>query len=648
MAFDGLVTRAVTLELADKIKYGKIEKIYQPDADELVFNIHTHAGNLKLYASCNSSHARVHLTHESFTNPAAPLAFCMLMRKHFSGGRITDIRQRETERIIEIDVETMNELGFSVNKRLIFEIMGKHSNIIALDIKSGKIIDCIKRISIDVNRVRQLLPGKIYEYPPSQGKIPLDEITEASFADIDKLFAVPMDFGKASAGSPYSSTAAAPAIDENALAKAMLGKVQGISPAVANNIAENALADFKTICNGASCEKSGAENADNERADTENISSATQSAAVCNLSAIIYEKIVQMRAAFTAYSKENHSPKAAPALTPVVYTDASGVPVEFHIFPLSAYESYYKAIRFDTVSEAAEYFYANKNSSNRIKQKSNDISHALKSALDKLYLKKQRLSEDLLKAENSDDFRLYGELLTANIHLAKAGDASVTVTNYYTGSPVTIPLDIKYSPSKNAQNYFKKYGKAKTAVKEKALQLEETERDIEYLESVSVFAANASSVEEIEELRNELVENGYLRRRKNAFRPGAAKNKTAPYEYHTSDGLRILIGRNNKENDLLTFKTAGSKDIWFHTKDIPGSHAILFTGGVSLDEISEKAIFETAALAAYHSKARESENVPVDYVPVRFVKKPNGAKPGMVIFTNNRTVWVNPKTPDSK
>ncbi|PWM66137.1 MAG: hypothetical protein DBX38_05830, partial [Eubacteriales Family XIII. Incertae Sedis bacterium] len=162
------------------------------------------------------------------------------------------------------------------------------------------------------------------------------------------------------------------------------------------------------------------------------------------------------------------------------------------------------------------------------------------------------------------------------------------------------------------------------------------------------FAANASSVEEIEELRNELVENGYLRRRKNAFRPGAAKNKTAPYEYHTSDGLRILIGRNNKENDLLTFKTAGSKDIWFHTKDIPGSHAILFTGGVSLDEISEKAIFETAALAAYHSKARESENVPVDYVPVRFVKKPNGAKPGMVIFTNNRTVWVNPKTPDSK
>lgn len=167
----------------------------------------------------------------------------MLMRKHFSGGRITDIRQRETERIIEIDVETMNELGFSVNKRLIFEIMGKHSNIIALDIKTGKIIDCIKRISIDVNRVRQLLPGKIYEYPPSQGKIPLDEITEASFADIDKLFAVPMDFGKASAGSPYSSTAA-PAIDENALAKAILGKVQGISPAVANNIAENALADF--------------------------------------------------------------------------------------------------------------------------------------------------------------------------------------------------------------------------------------------------------------------------------------------------------------------------------------------------------------------------------------------------------------------
>lgn len=645
MAYDGLVTRAIAYELADKIKYGKIEKIYQPDADELVFNIHTHAGNLKLYASCGSSHARVHLTRESFENPASPLAFCMLMRKHLSGGRITDVRQRETERIIEIDVETMNELGFSVNKRLIFEIMGKHSNIIAVDAESCKIIDCIKRVSIDVNRVRQLLPGKIYEYPPSQDKTPLNEITEESFAHIAAVN---------TAGSPGDPV---PMPDETFLGKSILGVVQGFSPAIADDTAARALSVFKANDSGDGEISVDADKlADSEESSTDlrKISALVRNA---DIGAVIYERVMQMRSALAAssggeipelrdsYRSNSESPNfTAFRISPVVYTDDGGAPVEFHVFPLSAYESCCNAVHFDTVSEAAEYFFGSKSSSNRVKQKSNDLSRALKSALDKLYLKKQRLSEDLLRAENSEDFRLYGELLTANIHLAKAGEPSVTVTNYYTGEPVTIPLDIRYSPSKNAQNYFKKYGKAKTAVKEKALQLEEVGKDIEYLESVSAFADNASSIEEIEELRNELVENGYLRRRKNAFRPG--KNKSAPHEYHVSGGFRVLIGRNNKENDILTFKTAGNKDIWLHTKDIHGSHAILFTNGMNIDDMPEDAIFEAASLAAYYSKGRDSENVPVDYVPVRFVKKPNGAKPGMVIFTNNRTVWVTPKAPE--
>ena len=627
MAYDGLVTRAVACELADKIKYGKIEKIYQPDADELVFNIHTYAGNLKLYASCGSSHARVHLTRESFENPASPLAFCMLMRKHLSGGRITDVRQCETERIIEIDVETMNELGFSVNKRLIFEIMGKHSNIIAVDAESGKIIDCIKRVSIDVNRVSKLLPGKVYEYPPPQAKTPLDEITEESFAHL------------AAANTAGSPGAPVRLPDEAFLGKSILGIVQGFSPAIADDTASRALSVFKA----------------NDSGDGESSAPVRD----VDLGKLIYERVMQIRSALSTSSADELpglrdsdqsdseiTDSGVLSLSPVVYTDDGGAPVEFHVFPLSAYESCCNAVHFDTVSEAAEYFFGSRNSSNRVKQKSNDLMRALKSALDKLYLKKQRLSEDLLRAENSEDFRLYGELLTANIHLAKAGEPSVTVTNYYTGEPVTIPLDIRYSTSKNAQNYFKKYGKAKTAVKEKALQLEEVGKDIEYLESVSAFADNASSVEEIEELRNELVENGYLRRRKNAFRTG--KSKPAPHEYYVAGGFRVLIGRNNKENDILTFKTAGNKDIWLHTKDIHGSHAILFTNGMSADDMPEEAIFEAAALAAYYSKGRDSENVPVDYVPVRFVKKPNGAKPGMVIFTNNRTVWVTPKVPENR
>ena len=569
MAFDGLVTRAIAKELAQKIEYGKIEKIYQLDIDELVFNIHTKTGNVKLYASCNPSHARVHFTEQSFDNPAVPLSFCMLMRKHFTGGRITKVAQKDIERIIEIEVETISELGFSVNKKIIFEIMGKHSNIIAMDQESGKIIDCIKHVSFDVNRVRQLLPGKIYEYPPAQDKISFDDVT---LTDLE--------------------TCVFP--DNDARSKAILSHVRGISPAIAGEIADNG-----------------------------------------ETASELFDRISSMRDALESME-----------LTPTTYVDNDGVPKEFHVFPLTTHVLYYETKNFATACQAVENFYLNKNSSNRVKQKSNDLARTTKAALDKMYLKKQRLSDDLLKAENSEDYRLYGELLNANIYAITPGAKEVSVLNYYTGENITIPLDVKLSPSKNAQSYFKKYGKAKTAVKEKALQLEDVNCDIEYLESVSAFIDNAQTENEIEVISDELIEGGYLRRRKNIFK--AAKKKSSLLEYRTSEGYRVLVGRNNVENDFLTFKQAGSRDVWFHTKDIPGSHVILFTEGKDIDDLSEAAIFETASLAAYYSKGRASENVPVDYVQAKFVKKPNGAKPGMVIFTNNRTVWTNPALPETK
>jgi predicted ribosome quality control (RQC) complex YloA/Tae2 family protein len=324
--------------------------------------------------------------------------------------------------------------------------------------------------------------------------------------------------------------------------------------------------------------------------------------------------------------------------SPRVYLQEDGTPFDFHLFQLSTISDYYQELKFTDISEAVSYFYSNKSSSNRIRQKSSDLDRAVANSLDKLYLKKQRLSEDLLKAENSDIFRLYGELLTANMHQIKQGASQTEVLDYYTNETLTIPLDPRFSPIQNAQRYYKKYSKAKTAVTEKNIQLNDANVDIAYLESVLSYIEKASSIEEIEELRQELVEGGYLKRRKNNFKPN--KSKPAPYQYTTSDGFRVLVGRNNKENDILTFKTASGKDIWFHTKDIPGSHVILFTDGKS---ITETAIFEAAALAAYHSKGRESENVPVDYTQVRHVKKPNGAKPGMVIFVDNKTVYVNPK-----
>lgn len=556
MAYDGLVTWTMVRELQDTILLGKIEKVYQPEADELIFHIHSKRGNFKLYASCNSAHARVHYISNNPVNPPAPLSFCMLLRKHLQGARIIDIAQKDSERIIEISVETMNELGFSVSKKIIFEIMGKHSNIILTDINSGKIIDAIKRVSIDVNRVRQILPGMIYQYPPAQDKIPYKELTEEQLDGMEKD------------------------------GRALLRSIGGISPAFATELASH-----------------------------EDSFSYLESAksAVTNL---------QIR--------------------PRVYMDESGAPQEFYLLPLGEYEGSCACQEFETMSQCMEFYFDKKSTSNRGRQKSSDLIKSVSGALDKMYLKKQRLSEDILKAENSEDLRLYGELLTANIHLIKPGMKKVEVLNYYDGSMVTIPLDVKQSPSKNAQSYFKKYGKSKTAVKEKQIQLEENENEIQYLESVLTYLENTDDVNEIESIRSELVETGYVRRRKQIGGFREKKYKPMPHKYTLSSGMSVLVGRNNKENDYLTFKMAGNRDTWMHTKDIPGSHVILLNGGA---ELTEEDVFEAAAIAAYHSKGRTSENVPVDYVPVKNVKKPAGAKPGMVIFTNNRTVWVNPGLP---
>ena len=561
MAFDGIVTMAAAKEMRPVIISGKIDKVYQPEADELVFNIHTKRGNVKLYASVNPAAARIHFIENSLQNPPAPLPFCMLLRKHIQGARITDVAQVGSERIIEISLETLNELGFTVSKKLIFEIMGKHSNIVLLDISSGKIIDCIKHVSIDVNRVRQLLPGIIYKYPPAQDKIPFKELLPE--------------------GTP--SVVLPPE------AKAIQRTVGGVSPSFAQ-----------------------------EMAASEDPLSFLRSAA----------RIIEEGRFY-----------------PVVYSDDKGSPKEFHILPLSEYEDVCQKKEFDSLSLCLEYYYAHKQSSNKLHQKASDLERSVSSQLDKLYLKEQRLREDLLKAENSESLRLYGELLTANIHQVRPGDKSASVINYYDGSTVNIPLDPRRSPSKNAQQYFKKYGKAKTAVKEKQLQLRTNESDIKYLDSVMSYLKNASDVSEIEALRRELEETGYLRKRKI---PGGFKEKkisSKPYRYILPGGCEVLVGRNNRENDILTFKTASSRDIWMHTKDIPGSHVIVKT---SCEEISDEDLYAAASIAAYHSKGRESENVPVDYVRVKYVKKPAGAKPGMVIFTNNKTVWVDPKLPKAE
>lgn len=564
MAFDGIVTYAIAGELAEKLTLGKIEKVYQPGSEELLLHIHTREyGNVRLFMSCNSMSARVCLTENKYTNPEQPPTFCMLMRKHLQGGRITEIRQKDSERIIEIDIEAQNELGFNVCKRLVVEIMAKHSNIVLVDIESGKVIDAIKRVSIDVNRYRQLLPGIIYQYPPKQDKL--------GFKDVSEDTQLPHD------------------------EKGLMNRVGGISPAAAR--------EMLVYCREAS--------------DGSILS--TRPAA----------RLTEMLEDASIHSKA------------YVYMRDDGTPMEFHITELHEYAELEK-LTFDSISECAEFYYTNRDSSNMVRQKSMPLLKAAQAALSKAQLKKKKLSEDLLTAENSDKYQLYGELLTANIHLVKPGLRRVTVINYYNGEPIEIPLDEKISASKNAQKYFKKYSKAKTAIREKQAQLEENENDISYLESVIQNIEAASSEDQLEAIRDELQETGYVRRRQKASQR-KKKSKPDPVRYQLTDGTTVLVGHNNIENDYLTFKLATKTDLWMHTKDIPGSHVIVrLEDGRTVENLSAELIYEAAGIAALHSKARDSDNVPVDYVPVRYVKKPNGAKPGMVIFTHNQTVYVRP------
>jgi len=573
MAYDGLVTGAMAIYLNRLLSGGKIEKIYQPDSDELIIHIHTKQGRQRLYISANSSHPRIHLLKEERDqkNPKNPTAFCMLLRKHFQGGRIKEIKQILAERIVELNIRQSDELGFDVDKKITVEIMGKHSNIVAIDISSGKILDSIKRITSDLNRYRQILPGLDYVYPPDHGKISFYEIAAKDLENI-------LNEGDLS------------------LPRTLVKGVQGINPTISEEICRLAIESSKNSSDSLSADD-------------------------------VWEVMNDMKLSIQSATYQT-----------AVYIDKDGLPIDFHIFPLSDMENHLDKITFQNISDGVEYYYTHKLSTNRIKQKSADLTRSLSNMLNKHYLKKQKLSEELYAAENAELYRVYGELLIANIHNIAQGSRKVMVVNYYDGQEVEISLDPRFSASVNAQRYFKKYNKSKIALKEKKVQIQETDSAIGYLESVLVYLENAETIEEIEEIRKELIEGGYLRRKKNTY--GITKSSLKPLKFTLEDGSFILVGRNNKENDNLTFKIAHKNDLWFHAKDIPGSHVILIS--VNGQEPSKEGMLKAASLAAYYSKGRNSINVPIDFTKVKHVKKFHGAKPGMVIYTDYQTIFANP------
>jgi len=578
LPFDGIVTKCIVNELAQKLSGGRIEKVLQPENDEIVLVIWARGETHRLVLSASASYPRIHLTNTVKDNPPSPPVFCMLLRKHLSGGRILSFQFNDYERIVGIVIESVNELGDVSLKKLIIEIMGRHSNIILVN-EQDKIIDSIKHVDEDVSRVREVMPARPYVLPPAQNKISPASLDTGSFIKI-------MD----------SSS--------QAVEKFLLEHIKGVSPLLCREIAHRAGIDSRA---------SARELDDDEK----------------NALKTVLDKMI------SDIEQDNFSPC-------IVFEDEKHQkPIDFHC--LRQYQYPY-VVLIDSISEVLDRFYSTKDAAERLRQKKSELYKVLNTAIDRCSNKISIQQETLRDVADREKLRLYGELITANIYAIPKNAKEVTLVNYYseTGKKVTIPLDPNLSPQENAQRYFKKYAKAKSTYVYTEKQLEDSLKELEYLESVVHLLDTCTTLKEIDEVRQELSEQGYLTiKKKGRLKKQSGKNDSLsePLRFRSSDGFDIYVGKNNRQNDYLTLKFAQSKDIWLHTKDIPGSHVIIRRNG---KDIPDRTIEEAAIIAAWHSKARMSANVPVDYTAVKNVSKPSGARPGMVIYVNYKTAIVTP------
>lgn len=558
MSFDGLFTRAMTKELADILKGGRINKIHQPYKNEMIMIIRANGKNHKLILSAHPSYARIQLTKEQHENPQEPSMFCMLLRKHLEGYLIEDIYQTELDRVVIFEIKGRNEIGDISYKQLYIEIMGRHSNIILVDKDRNMILDSIKHVPPAVNSYRSILPGQTYIAPPKQ-----DKLNPLSASEDDILRTLDFNSGK---------------ID-----KQIVEHFSGMSPLLTKEIVHNAgLANRVTIPQ-----------------------------------------------AFLSIMNELKQHNYLPSITSSTTKEA------FYLLPITYLEGEVKS--FETISEMLDRYYFGKAERDRVKQQGHDLERFIKNEKEKNESKIEKLKTTLIDAKNADQYQLYGELLTANLHLVKKGMEQIEVVNYYDehAKTVNISLDPRKSPSANAQAYFSKYQKAKNAIGIVQEQIDKAAVEIQYFERLMQQMESASP-KDIEEIRTELAEEGYIKLRQKRGTKNKAQKLTVE-AYSSSDGTEILVGKNNKQNDYLTNKLAARDEIWLHTKDIPGSHVVIRSKNPS-----EETLLEAANLAAYFSKAKDSSSVPVDYTKVRNVKKPNGAKPGFVIYEQQQTVYVTP------
>lgn len=576
MSLDGFSMRPLARELDSTLAGGRIDKITQPNKQSIILSVRQPGQNYLLHISISSQNPSAHLLARNLENPPEPPVFCMVLRKQIETGRIASIRQHSLDRLLLIDIDSLAAGGQIVTKTLVCELMGKYSNIIL--VQDGQIIDALRKIGTNSSRVRTVLPGDSYELPPGQDKLDLFE------TDIAEILKHLKDI------SP-----------EERLDKALLSVCMGFGPVSA-----------KEVCFSAG------------------LAPGTH---LGELDEIDYQAVSQGL-------EEIRTAVLQPEPQPTLLTDSSKKILAMAAFPLH-YLPQAHAIAFSSLSELLER--ADQLYGSYVLPDKDRFLKLVKTELHRAKGKYTKLEEEITEAENAEAYRIRGDnLQTYQYQFQDHQDQQITVANIYSesGEEIEIPLDQRLTLIQNMQACYKKYDKLKRAQELLRLQLAECKENIRYLESIESSLCSSSSLAEISEIHNELINGGYLKERlkkKNNDKPAK------PFKFITPDGTVILIGKNNYQNDKLTFKTASYNDIWLHAKDIPGSHVILRTGG---SEPAPETLEIAARLAAHFSRAQDSSKVPVDYTEVRRVKKPNGAKPGFVNFTEQKTLYVNPAVQD--
>lgn len=575
MALDGSFLRQIKKELEIQAIDSRVDRIHQLSREELVIVLRQRGGNRKLYISAGADSPRIHFTSTSFENPKSPPMFCMLLRKYLSGARITEINQVGLDRILNIIFETRNELGDLIKITAILEIMGRHSNFILVD-ENGIIIDSIKRIDATMSSVRPVLPGLAYRLPPSQDKIIL---IDSSPEELQSM----IQSGK-----------------DNLLSKSILSCVQGVSPIICREISNYTLLG-----------------------DDISISSLTPDH---------WDRFRFFMAKLIDASK-NHTG------VPTCVIDSKKKPYDFSFIDIHQYGGNMFTKTYESYSDLLDNFYTERSNIQRMHHRSAGLLKVLSNQSDRISRKLILQKQELLDCADRDRLRIYGDILNANLYSISKGDRVARLNNFYdeNSSEIEIPLDVRKTPSQNAQQYYLEYRKADTAEKKLKELIASGQEEYIYLDSVFDALTRAQTNDELSAIRSELESGNYIQAQRGIKKQKEQKLK--PKQYISDDGFTILVGRNNLQNDQLTLKDSNGRDMWFHTKNIPGSHTVVVCDG---KEIPESTLNQAAVIAAVNSKASDSSQVPVDYTSIKNVKKPKGAKPGKVIYVSYQTAYVTP------